>query len=94
MRGLLNSAFEGYKTFNQIFYQDASDAEQKVKELQDRVGNLMIVILDHVTLKNEEGDYCEDWGRDRTRYQRATQVRPTNGCALRLLMTLQHSLDN
>ena len=55
MRSLLNSAFEGCKIFNQILYQDVSDAEQKVKELQDRVGNLMIVILDHVTLKNEEG---------------------------------------
>ena len=29
--------------------------EQKVKELQVRVGNLMIVIVDHVTLKDEEG---------------------------------------
>ena len=29
--------------------------EQKVKELQVRVGNLMIVIVDHVTLKYEEG---------------------------------------
>ena len=31
------------------------DVEQKVKELQVRVGNLMIVIVDHVTLKDEEG---------------------------------------
>ena len=29
--------------------------EQKVKELQVRVGNLMIVIVDHVTLKDDEG---------------------------------------
>ena len=29
--------------------------EPKVKELQVRVGNLMIVIVDHVTLKDEEG---------------------------------------
>ena len=31
------------------------DVEQKVKELQVRVGNLMIVIVDHITLKDEEG---------------------------------------
>ena len=30
------------------------DVEQKVKELQVRVGNLMIVIVNHVTLKDEE----------------------------------------
>ena len=30
--------------------------EQKVKELQVRVGNLMIVILDHVTLNKDEED--------------------------------------
>ena len=29
--------------------------EQKVKELQVRVGNLMIIIVDHVTPKDEEG---------------------------------------
>ena len=29
--------------------------EQKVKELQERVGHLMIVILHHVTPKNEDG---------------------------------------
>ena len=28
--------------------------EQKVKELQVKVGDLMIVIVDHVTLKDEE----------------------------------------
>ena len=47
--------FEACKTIDQIFYQEASDVEQKVKELQVRVGNLMIVIVDHVTLKDEEG---------------------------------------
>ena len=30
------------------------DVEQKVKELQVKVGDLMIVIVDHVTLKDEE----------------------------------------
>jgi hypothetical protein len=55
MRGSLNSAFEGCKTIDQIIHQEASDVEQKVKELQVRVGNLMIVIVDHVTLKDEEG---------------------------------------
>ena len=47
--------FEGCKTIDQIIHQEASDVEQKVKELQVRVGNLMIVIVDHVTLKDEEG---------------------------------------
>ena len=47
--------FEACKTNDQIIYQEASDVEQKVKELQVRVGNLMIVIVDHVTLKDEEG---------------------------------------
>ena len=56
MWGSLNSAFEGRKTIDQIIYQDASDVEQKVKELQVRVGNLMIVILDHVTLNKDEED--------------------------------------
>ena len=55
MRGPLNSAFESCKTIDQIFNQEASDVEQKVKELQVRVGNLMIVIVDHVTLEDEEG---------------------------------------
>ena len=41
-------------TIDQIIHQEASDVEQKVKELQVRVGNLMIVIVDHVTLKDEE----------------------------------------
>ena len=55
MRGLLNSAFEDCKTIDQIFHQEASDVGRKVKELQVTVGNLMIVILNHVTLKAEEG---------------------------------------
>jgi hypothetical protein len=45
---------ESCKTVDQIIHQEASDVEQKVKELQVRVGNLMIVIVDHVTLKDEE----------------------------------------
>ena len=55
MRGSLNSVFEGFMTIVQIIHQEASDVDQKVKELQVRVGNLMIVIVDHVTLKDEEG---------------------------------------
>jgi predicted transcriptional regulator len=55
MRGSLNSVFESCKTIDQIIHQEASEVEQKVKELQVRVGNLMIVIVDHVTLKDEEG---------------------------------------
>ena len=34
--------------------QEASAVEQKVKELQVRVGDLMIVIVDNVTPKDEE----------------------------------------
>ena len=56
MRGSLNSAFEGCMTIDQIIHQDASDVEQKVKELQVRVGNLMIVIVDNVTLSKDEED--------------------------------------
>jgi hypothetical protein len=51
----LNSVFEGCKTIDKFIHQEASDVEQKVKELQVRVGNLMIVIVDHVTLKDDEG---------------------------------------
>ena len=55
MRGSLNSAFDRCKMIDQIVHQEVSDVEQKVKELQVRVGNLMIVIVDHVTLRDEEG---------------------------------------
>ena len=48
------SPIEGSKSIDLIIHQEASDVEQKVKELQVRVGNLMIVIVDHVTLKDEE----------------------------------------
>ena len=54
MRSSLNSTFEGCETINQIIHQEASNVEQKVKELQVKVGDLMIVIVDHVTLKDEE----------------------------------------
>ena len=40
---------------DQIIHQEVSEVEPKVKELQVRVGNLMVVIVDHVTLKDEEG---------------------------------------
>ena len=43
------------KTIDRFIHQDASEVEPKVKELQVRVGDLMIVIVDHVTLKDEEG---------------------------------------
>ena len=39
---------------DEIIHQEASEVEQKVKDLQVMVGNLMIVIVDHVTLKDEE----------------------------------------
>ena len=35
--------------------QNISTIEEKVKELQDRVCHLMVVIVDNVTSKNEEG---------------------------------------
>ena len=72
------------------------DVEQKVKELQARVGDVMIVIVDHVTLKDEEDT-------------KETVVKTTEGieqdikellrCDLRmgsltLLMTSQHSWVN
>ena len=40
MRGSSSSAFEDCKTIDKIFHQQASDVEQKVKELQVRVGDL------------------------------------------------------
>jgi hypothetical protein len=55
MRGSLNSAFECCRVIDQIIHQEVSDVEKKVKELQVRVANLMIVIVHHVTLKDEEG---------------------------------------
>ena len=43
------------KWFSICYYQNASAVEQKVKELGDRVCHLMVVIIDNVTSKNEEG---------------------------------------
>ena len=37
------------------YCQNVSAVEQKVKELRDRVCHLMVVIVDNVTSKNEEG---------------------------------------
>ena len=54
MRGSLDPAFGGSKTLDKFIHQEASNVEQKVKELQAKVGDLMIVIVDHVTLKDEE----------------------------------------
>jgi hypothetical protein len=36
-------------------YQNVSAVEKKAKELQDRVCHLMVVIVENVTSKNEEG---------------------------------------
>ena len=55
MRGSLNFVLERSEKIDQIIHQEASDVEEKVKELQVRVGNLMIVIVDHVTLRDEDG---------------------------------------
>ena len=52
----MNPVFEGCKTIDQIIHQEASNVEQKVKELQVRVGNVMIVIVDHVTIKDSDED--------------------------------------
>jgi hypothetical protein len=38
---------------SQCVYQEVSAVDQKGKELQDRVSHLMIVIVEHVTDKNE-----------------------------------------
>ena len=38
-----------------IYCQNISAVEKKVKELQDRVCHLMVVIVDNVTSKNEKG---------------------------------------
>jgi hypothetical protein len=35
-------------------------AGQKIKELQDRVCHLMVVIVDYVTSKNEEGSLNDE----------------------------------
>ena len=40
--------------FDQILPQEASDVENKVKELQVRVGDLMVVVVNHVTHKDED----------------------------------------
>ena len=37
-----------------FYHQEASDVEQKLKELQAQVGDLMIVIVNHVTPKDDE----------------------------------------
>ena len=37
------------------YYQNISAVEKKVKDLQDRVCHLMVVIVDNVTSKNENG---------------------------------------
>lgn len=55
MRGSWNSTHGRLSSGSRCVYQDASAVEHKVKELQDRVGHLMIVIVDHVTPKNEGG---------------------------------------
>ena len=97
MRFVEFSLFEAGKTIDQIIYQEASDVEQKVKELQVRVGNLMIVIVDHVTLKDEEDSKetvmkiakgIEQDIKELLRYGLRMQL---NASLLRLLMTLQNS---
>jgi hypothetical protein len=52
MRGLSNFTRKAVYIYG---YQEASDVQQKVKELQKRVSHLMIVIVDNITVKYEEG---------------------------------------
>ena len=92
--------FEACKIIDQIIYQEASDVEQKVKELQVRVGNLMIVIVDHVTLKDEEDSketvmkIAKGIEQDIKELFRCGLRMQLNASLLRLLMTLQYSWDN
>ena len=67
MRGSLDSSFKDCKTIDQIFHQGASDIEQKVKELQVRVGGYLAVIVRHVTRNDEEGTketFVKTFGQD------------------------------
>jgi len=41
--------------FMLCFYQDASAVEENVRELQDRLCHLMVVIVDNVTATSEAG---------------------------------------
>ena len=43
------------KWLTKYYCQNISAIKEKVKELQDRVCHLMVVIVDNVTSKNEEG---------------------------------------
>jgi hypothetical protein len=52
VRGILQ---EGYKVVYIHLYQEASAVQHKVKELQERVAHLMIIIVNNVTVKYEEG---------------------------------------
>jgi hypothetical protein len=40
--------------YEHLSFQEASAVQQKVKELQNRVGHIMIVIVNNVTMKFEE----------------------------------------
>ena len=55
MRGSWNSNF--CKRAATIFnvHQEASAVQKKLKELQERVAHLMIVLVDNITVKHEEG---------------------------------------
>ena len=47
--------FQVARWFTLYYCQNISVVGQKVKELQDRVCHLMVVIVDIVTSKNEDG---------------------------------------
>ena len=67
MRGSLDSSFKDCKTIDQNFHQGASDIEQKVKELQVRVGDYLAIIVRHVTRNDEEGtkeSFVKTFGQD------------------------------
>ena len=64
----MDSTFKDCKTIDQIFHQEASDVEEKVKELQVRVGDLLVIIVNHVTLNLNEEDtketFVKTFGQD------------------------------
>ena len=73
-----------------IIHQDASEVEPKVKELQVRVGDLMIVIVDHVTLKDEE-DSMETVVKTAEGIQQ--DIKELFGCGLRIEVSYRVSDD-
>jgi len=55
VRGILDGEVTVSSLYTIYVHQEASAVQQKVKDLQERVGHLLIVIVDNVTVKYEEG---------------------------------------